>query len=287
MAYSHRYPTNIYSVGRDKFLRTLQYFSRFYAWYLYRTNHAQTAIAPFEAVKKQFGLARKLMRLGKFVEHFKAAAQAADAKAMDPVLRYCAVGRQLGYAGYMLLDNLTVPDAIGARKSASIKTLQKEAYRMWLAGLTFNVAAGLYTLYKLRERSQTVEKSADAEKVVESKKLRLYVNMSLDSIGILLTSKQGGQRCQATTSFRPLRLDRSHLRVGLRQPRRRLCRSCGYRQFAPRRLHCVEEDCISENKKRRRSLVLMILKTLRKRSRRKKKRTAYVGVLLVLPRKHR
>jgi hypothetical protein len=48
------------------------------------------------------------MRLGKWVEHLKAAAQASDAKHMDPVLRYCAVGRQLGYAGYLVLDNMTV-----------------------------------------------------------------------------------------------------------------------------------------------------------------------------------
>jgi len=48
------------------------------------------------------------MRVGKFVEHFKAAAVASDAKSLDPVLRYTAVGRQLGYAGYMLLDNAVV-----------------------------------------------------------------------------------------------------------------------------------------------------------------------------------
>lgn len=48
------------------------------------------------------------MRVGKFVEHFRAAAEASDAKGTDPVLKYCAVGRQLGYAGYLLLDNLTV-----------------------------------------------------------------------------------------------------------------------------------------------------------------------------------
>lgn len=46
------------------------------------------------------------MRFGKFVEHFKAAAIAMDAKGMDPVLRYAAIGRQLGYAGYLSLDNV-------------------------------------------------------------------------------------------------------------------------------------------------------------------------------------
>ena len=48
------------------------------------------------------------MRLGKNVEHFKAAAVAADGKNMDPVLKYCAVGRQLGYAMYLSLDAVTV-----------------------------------------------------------------------------------------------------------------------------------------------------------------------------------
>ena len=48
------------------------------------------------------------MRLGKFVEHFKAAALAADSKSMDPVLKFLAVGRQLGYAFYMSLDAMTL-----------------------------------------------------------------------------------------------------------------------------------------------------------------------------------
>ena len=95
------------TVGRDKLLRTLQFFSRFYAWYLYRTNNPARLIAPYKAIMKQFGFTRKTLRLGKNVEHFKAAAVAADSKNMDPVLKYCAVGRQLGYAVYLSLDAVT------------------------------------------------------------------------------------------------------------------------------------------------------------------------------------
>ncbi|GME24560.1 Peroxisomal biogenesis factor 11 [Neofusicoccum parvum] len=158
------------TVGRDKFLRTLQYWSRFYAWYLYRTNTPQTKVAQYDAVKKNFGMARKLLRLGKFVEHFKAAAVAADAKGMDAVLKYCAIGRQLGYAGYMLLDNLTVPDVVGFRKSANIKTVQEQAYRAWMTGLLFNVIAGVYSLAQLRKRVAAVDEK-EAESVVEKKKI--------------------------------------------------------------------------------------------------------------------
>ena len=99
--------TIVVTAGRDKLLRTIQFLARFYAWYLLRGNTTPASIAPFEAIKKQFGLARKLLSVGKNVEHIRAAATTADNKNMDPVLRYCAVGRQLSYALYLTLDLIT------------------------------------------------------------------------------------------------------------------------------------------------------------------------------------
>ncbi|KAF9697809.1 hypothetical protein EKO04_004527 [Ascochyta lentis] len=159
------------TVGRDKVLRTLQYFSRFLAWYLYRTNRPLSSIAPFDATKKQFGTARKLMRVGKFVEHFRAAAVASDAASLDPVLRYTTVGRQLGYAFYMLLDSVNILDAAGIRKSVHGARLLREANRAWFAGLSFSLVQGLYALYGLQGRSKLVAASSDPEKVVEQKKV--------------------------------------------------------------------------------------------------------------------
>ncbi|KAI9844625.1 MAG: Peroxisomal membrane protein PMP27 [Sclerophora amabilis] len=158
------------TVGRDKVLRTLQYFSRFYVWYLYRTNHPNSSLAPYEAMKKQFALVRKAMRLGKNVEHFKAAAVAMDSKNMDPVLKYCAVGRQLGYAFYLSFDAVTFLDTAGIRPTPAAKRLQQEAYRAWFAGLLFNTVSGIYTLYQVRLKQQTIDKK-EGEGVVESKKL--------------------------------------------------------------------------------------------------------------------
>ncbi|KAF4763825.1 hypothetical protein N7455_009810 [Penicillium solitum] len=159
------------TVGRDKLLRTIQYFSRFYAWYLYRTNKPQSAIDPYNAVKKQFGTTRKIMRIGKFLEHLKAAAIAFDNKSpVDPVLRYLAIGRQLGYAGYLTLDAITVIDVIGIRKLSSAKQLQQSAYRSWAAGLIFSTVAGVYTLVRLQEKEKTIDRK-EGEGVVEAKKI--------------------------------------------------------------------------------------------------------------------
>lgn len=161
------------TVGRDKLLRTLQYFARFYAWYLLRTNGSPASIAPWSAVKRQFGLGRKLIRAGKNVEHLRAAAAAADAQTMDPVLRYAAVGRQLGYAGYLTLDMATIPDAIGAWPAGpGAKRLQREAYRFWAMGLLCSVVAQTYSLYRLREREAKVDRK-EGEGVVESKRIAM------------------------------------------------------------------------------------------------------------------
>ncbi|KAL5410915.1 hypothetical protein PMIN06_002479 [Paraphaeosphaeria minitans] len=166
------------TVGRDKALRTLQYLSRFLAWYLYRTNHAASSIVPFEATKKQFGLTRKLMRVGKFVEHFKAAAIASDAKSVDPVLRYTTVGRQLGYAVYMLADSAIVLDAANIYKYPASARLVREGNKAWFTGITFSILSSLYQLYCLRQRSAKLSssKAAEAEPVVEAKKIAREAN---------------------------------------------------------------------------------------------------------------
>ena len=156
-------------------MRTLQYFSRFYAWYLYRLNGSPAEIAPYNAIKTQFGLIRKSLRLGKFVEHFKAAAQAYDTKSgsstgMDPFLRYCAIGRQLGYAGYMLFDNIHFVHTAGIRKLEQAKRWQELAYRCWFAGLACNSVAGFYQLWALRSRQLRINLK-EGEGVVENKRL--------------------------------------------------------------------------------------------------------------------
>jgi peroxin-11B len=116
-----------------------------------------------------------VLRLGKNIEHYKAAAVALDSKQLDPVLRYCAVGRQLGYGTYLSFDALTYLDAAGIKKNPSAKEFGKIAYRAWLFGIVCNLIAGSYTLYNLSLRDKAVNKK-DGEGVVESKRIERYVS---------------------------------------------------------------------------------------------------------------
>lgn len=158
------------TMGRDKLMRTIQYFARFYAWYLLRTNATATSIAPWNALKTQFGLVRKVLRAGKNVEHLQAAARAADARTADPIVRYATVGRQLGYAGYLTFDLATLPSALGVRPSANAKRLQREAYRFWAMGICCSLVCQFYQLYVLRQREARVDRK-NGEGVVESKRI--------------------------------------------------------------------------------------------------------------------
>lgn len=162
------------TVGRDKLLRMVQYFARFYAWYLLRLNATAAEIAPYEAIKKQFSFIRKGMRLGKFVEHFRAASVAADATGMDTIVRITTIGRQLGYAGYLTLDNLNFLDTAGIKKSEGAKRRAELANQSWFTGISFSIACGMYKLWQLRARESSVDKNS-AESAVESKKIEKYV----------------------------------------------------------------------------------------------------------------
>ncbi|KAI5467671.1 peroxisomal biogenesis factor 11 [Mariannaea sp. PMI_226] len=158
--------------GRDKLLRVVQYFARFYAWYLLRTNGTTSTIASWNTVKKQFALTRKLLRVGKNIDHLKAAAVAADSKTSDPILRYTQVGRQLGYAGYLTCDSLAVLDAAGIHKWSKAKRIQQEAYRFWAIGIIFSAVGQLYNLHALRQREAKVDKK-EGEGVVEANRISI------------------------------------------------------------------------------------------------------------------
>jgi peroxin-11B len=116
------------------------------------------------------------MRIGKFVEHFKAASELYDAAGKvranggDQILQYLAVLRQLGYGFYMSFDLLTVLDAAGIKKSAAAKRYQAQAYKAWLVGLLASALSGIYTNYTLMQRARSINEK-DGEGKVEAKKI--------------------------------------------------------------------------------------------------------------------
>lgn len=149
------------------------------------------------------------MRIGKFVEHVRAASELYDAAMKsgsgDKIVQYLQTLRQIGYAGYMFFDMLTVLDAAGIKKYESAKRLQATAYRCWFTGLVASALAGVYSLYQLRQRTGQVDEK-DAEGKMEKVKIAKFVVLFslLDSLLTLAQTKKG---CQHTAHFGSLRFD--------------------------------------------------------------------------------
>lgn len=93
-----------------------------------------------------------------------------DDKSLDPVIRYCTVGRQLGYFTYLTLDSICFLDSAGIHRFKSSQKLAFEATRAWFLGLMFSIVGGAYTMYKVSEKEKVLIKTI-AEGKVESEKL--------------------------------------------------------------------------------------------------------------------
>ncbi|KAF9954045.1 Peroxisomal membrane protein PMP27 [Mortierella alpina] len=158
------------TVGRDKIYRGIQYFSRFLAWYLLRQGYTKDTVARFNSLKKTLGLSRKR----KPVEHLDNAVKAIAVK--DEFLRYCTIGKQLAYAGYLTLDGIIFIDGSGAYKFKNIKKYSELASRFWLAGIVFGFVSGLYKTRQIQIRREAAARglshSAENEKSLARTELK-------------------------------------------------------------------------------------------------------------------
>lgn len=117
-----------------------------------------------------------MLRIGNFIEKFNAASIVLYQKnPVDPVFCYLTVAHHLGYGSYLALDTVTVIDVIGVRKLAVTNRLQKSAYRAWMAGLTCSAVAGIYSLWKLRQKEKTINRE-EGEGAIEAKMIHGFVS---------------------------------------------------------------------------------------------------------------
>ena len=81
-----------------------------------------------------------------------------------------AVGRQLGYAFYLILDALQWMQGAKAVRfeKETAQKISKNAARFWLIGLTFSLISGVYKSHQLAQRLKFAQRPrATAEKEAE------------------------------------------------------------------------------------------------------------------------
>ncbi|KAG5648095.1 hypothetical protein DXG03_007130 [Asterophora parasitica] len=145
------------TLGRDKTYRAIQYFARFFAWYLLSKGDKVDA-ARWNALKSHLGTARKLLRLGKPIEHLQAALRAslASGPAVEQIL---AIGRQIAYFGYLSYDAVIWANAIKfiTLDSETAKRVSKTSNRLWLAGIVFSLVNGVIKTARLTSEAKKLQ----------------------------------------------------------------------------------------------------------------------------------
>ncbi|KAF5375294.1 hypothetical protein D9758_000156 [Tetrapyrgos nigripes] len=146
------------TLGRDKAYRAIQYFARFYTWYLLSRGDKQTA-ARWNALKSHLATARKLLRLGKPLEHLQAALRASMASG-PPTEQIATIARQLSYFGYLSTDAFIWANAVKfwSLNPETAAQVSKISNRFWLAGILFSIVHGTVKSLRLAREVDGVKK---------------------------------------------------------------------------------------------------------------------------------
>ncbi|OBA20485.1 peroxisomal biogenesis factor 11 [Metschnikowia bicuspidata var. bicuspidata NRRL YB-4993] len=146
---------------REKSFRLVAYLSRFLGYYLQRRGYSAELVRKFADLKQHATLIRKGMRFLKPLNHLQAASKAYDNKLMDLVLLLTTVARNLGYAGYLALDQVTFFKMLGLVDKRKYTWVPVWAARCWLAGLVAGVVHSLRTYQINRAKMAAVEEAGD------------------------------------------------------------------------------------------------------------------------------
>ncbi|KAF5312486.1 hypothetical protein D9619_003162 [Psilocybe cf. subviscida] len=147
------------TLGRDKLYRAIQYFARFYAWHLAAKGDKVEA-ARWAGLKAHLGTARKLMRLGKPMEHLQAALRATfTAGPAEETIT--TIARQLGYFGYLTYDAVVWAHSIKFITLApeTAKRVAKRAFQFWFAGIVFSLVHGVLKAARLAKEAKALRES--------------------------------------------------------------------------------------------------------------------------------
>ncbi|KAI8329949.1 peroxisomal biogenesis factor 11 [Chlamydoabsidia padenii] len=152
------------TTGREKLCRLVQYFSRFYVFYLTRTGASTDVIKRWAELKGHLGNARKFFRLLKPIEFAQSGIKGLSLQ--DPVLRATTVIKQAGMFLYYTTEAINLGNITNFRKVDNIKSITTFGQKCWFVALAASWISGLYKFKVLATKQaklQSTEKADQAD----------------------------------------------------------------------------------------------------------------------------
>ncbi|KAJ3541384.1 hypothetical protein NM208_g4639 [Fusarium decemcellulare] len=150
-------------LGRDKLMRLLQFSCRLRLWALSKENSSAVSVERWESLSRNLGLTRKLLRFGKNIEQFQAAALTLGTKSEDYFLRDIAIIRQLLAAAYLTCDNATILNSLGFYTWKSARSIERQASKLWLSTVICSIITQLYCFHRLKQYKKSARTSVGPE----------------------------------------------------------------------------------------------------------------------------
>ncbi|KAI9268946.1 peroxisomal biogenesis factor 11 [Phascolomyces articulosus] len=145
------------TTGREKLCRFVQYFARFYAFYLYRQGAAKETFERWGELKNHIGNGRKFFRLFKPIEFVQTAVHSLDAP--DEILRMTSVVKHLGNALYYCSEVFVLTTAIGFYKPKNVTKIQRFGWKCWFISLFASIMSSLYKYRLLNLRAIMLQRT--------------------------------------------------------------------------------------------------------------------------------
>jgi len=147
------------NLGRDKLYRTIQYLSRFLAWF-FLSRGSKAEATRWNALKTHLALGRKLMRLGKPVDHLQAALRAAQSPA-ELGEQLATIARQLAYFGYLTYDAVVWANAVKVitLRPSTTQRVASISNRFWLSGILLSITHSLLKAGRLAQEARKLRAS--------------------------------------------------------------------------------------------------------------------------------
>ncbi|ORX56227.1 peroxisomal biogenesis factor 11 [Hesseltinella vesiculosa] len=157
------------TTGREKMCRLVQYFSRFYVFYLTRQGAPKDVITKWAGLKGHLGNARKFFRLAKNVEFATNAIKGLSIQ--DPVLRATTVLKQVGMFLYYTTEAINLMNIISFRHDSNLKDITRLGQKCWFIALSASLVSGVHKFNVLKEKRQRLVAAGEKADPADAKKL--------------------------------------------------------------------------------------------------------------------